>query len=144
MACSISAVKAESSVAGVKVRFGFPAFSRNSSCTATMRLMAAWPSWRACSISSSLTSWAPHSTITSASAVPAISRFSRLRVRKSVEDGLTTNWPSQRPTRTAPIALSKGMSEMYSAVEAPMIESVSESFSRSADRSRPMTCVSQL
>jgi hypothetical protein len=35
------------------------------------------------------------------------------------------------------------MSEMYSAVEAPMMERVSESFSMSAESRRPMTCVSQ-
>jgi hypothetical protein len=35
------------------------------------------------------------------------------------------------------------MSEMQSAVEAPMIDSVSESFSMSAESRSPITCVSQ-
>ena len=69
-------------------------------------------------------------------------RLSLLLVRSSVDVGLTTAWPSQYPTRTAATGVVNGISERISAQLAPVMARVSESFSRSAERSRPMTCVS--
>ena len=69
------------------------------------------------------TTFAPHSPrpYTTPHGWPATSRFRRLRVLSSAPVGLITHCPSQKPTRTAAIGLSNGMSEMNSAVEAPMI-----------------------
>ena len=49
--------------------------------------------------------------------------------------GLTTNLPSTRPTRTAPIGPSNGRSESMSDAEAPTIASTSGSFTPSAESS---------
>ena len=106
--------------------------------------MTACPSASARTITSSLISWAPDSTMTMASSVPATSRFSLLFVRRSPELGLTTTCSSQYPTRTAPTGLWNGIDDRVSAVDAPMMASVSESFSMSAERRRPMTWVSLL
>src|SRR5438552_1178499 len=56
--------------------------------------------------------------------------------------GLTTNWPSTWPTRTAPTGPSNGMPERQSAAEAPFTASTSGSFSWSPEMTRQMTCTS--
>ena len=59
-------------------RFALPASFARASIVSTMRLMAAWPASRPCTMSSSLTSFAPASTITMASLLPAITRSNEL------------------------------------------------------------------
>ena len=56
--------------------------------------------------------------------------------------GLAMNWPSTRPTRTAATGPAKGMSDTHSAAEAPLMQSMSGSFSPSAESIRAMICVS--
>jgi hypothetical protein len=124
-------------------RFSWPTRDRSSFWMAVIFLMASCPVARASTITASGISPAPASTITMASSVPATSRLSWLFVLRSAVEGLTTQAPSQYPTRTAPTACSKGMSEITRAVDAPMMDRVSESFSRSAESSSPITWVSQ-
>ena len=76
-------------------RLGFPTACRSCFCRAQICLMTAWPSLRARTISPSDSSWAPDSTITMASSVPATSRLSRLLARRSEVAGFTTHCPSQ-------------------------------------------------
>ena len=91
--------------------------------------------------SSSVTSLAPASTITMPSLVPATTRSSLLCLRCG-KVGLTMNWPSTRPTRTAATVFSTGISDSASAAPAPVSASTSESFSVSADSTNAITCVS--
>jgi hypothetical protein len=55
-----------------------------------------------------------------------------------------TNWPSSRPTRTAPTACENGTVEQVSATEAPLMARMSASFWPSAERTKAMICVSWL
>ncbi len=95
--------------------------------------MARWPASRAATITCSSTSLAPHSTIRIASFVPAMRR-SRSERSISAKVGLKTKSPSIRPTRTAPTGPPKGMSEIVSAIEAPLMSSTSTGFSPSDER----------
>ena len=61
---------------GMNSRFGLPASSRSSSCRSQSCLQTAWPGDHASSISSSVSSCAPASTISTASRVPATTRSS--------------------------------------------------------------------
>ena len=78
----------------------------------------------ASSISASVISLAPASTIRIASSVPATIRSSSARECGS-SAGLTTNLPSSLPIRTAPICVGNGMSDSASAAEAPFIARMS-------------------
>ena len=69
-------------------------------------------------------SFAPASTISSASSVPATTRSS-WDSGMSASAGLTTNLPSSLPILTAPICVGNGMSESASAAEAPFIARMS-------------------
>ena len=91
--------------------------------------------------SSSDTSWAPASTITIPSLLPATTRSRRLCLRWG-KVGLTTYWPSTRPTRTPAMVFSNGISDSASAAEAPVSASTSESWSVSAEITKAMTWVS--
>ena len=95
------------------------------------------------SISASVTSRAPASTITTASSEAATIKFRR-EVPSSWKVGLISSFPSaSMPTRTAAIGIGNGMFEIPSANEAPVSASTSESCSWSVDSNIPMTCVSQ-
>ena len=72
---------------------------------------------------SSVTSLAPASTITMASAVPVTTRSRSDSFWVSSRVGLMTSSPSMRPTRTDPMGPSKGISLRVSAAEAPMLAS---------------------
>ncbi len=74
------------------------------------------------------TSLAPPSTITMASREAAM-MTSRSHSARCARVGLATNWPFSRPTRTPAMGPSKGMSETWSAAEAPVSASTSVSFS---------------
>ncbi len=68
--------------------------------------MAAWAVSSAWMTSSSETSWAPASTITMPSSLPATTRSRRLCLRCG-KVGLTMYWPSTSPTRTPAIVFSR-------------------------------------
>ena len=53
---------------------------------------------------------------------------------KSGRTGLTTSFPSMRPTRAPAIGPVKGISEIESAAEAPIMARIPVSFSLSAER----------
>ena len=123
-------------------RLGLPTSAAISFSSATIFRIASWPRPIASSISSSETSEAPASTMTTASSEPATTRSSRL-VSSCWNVGFRRYSPSaERPTRTAAIGTGNGMSEMARANDAPVMARTSESFAWSADRTRPMTCVS--
>ena len=71
-------------------------------------------------ISSSLTSWAPASTIIIASFVPETVRCMRDAAR-SAEFGLMMYLPSTKPTTTEPVGPWKGSPAMDSATEEPIM-----------------------
>ncbi len=104
--------------------------------------MALCPASSAPIISSSVTIFAPASTIMMASALPATMRSSRLVFRCSCV-GLMMYWPSIRPTLTLPSVFWKGMLDKASAAEAPVTASTSVSLSLSADSTSAMICVSR-
>ncbi len=108
---------------------------------ATISLMALCAVSSAWTMSSSDTSFAPASTMTMPSLVPATVRSSVL-LRRSSNVGLTMKRPSTRPIRTPASVRVNGMPESASAVEAPVIASTSESFCVSADMTSAMICVS--
>ncbi len=87
----------------------------------------------ASSTSSSDTSFDSPSTIRIASRLPATKMFRSLR-SKSGRTGLTTSFPSMRPTRAPAIGPVKGISEIESAAEAPIMARIPVSFSLSAER----------
>ena len=78
-----------------------------SSIVATICLIAACAASSASTTCSSVTSFAPASTITRPSLLPATTRSSLLCLRCS-KVGLMTYWPSTRPTRTPAIVFSNG------------------------------------
>ena len=90
---------------------------------------------------SSGSSRAPASIINTPARVPATTRSSLLSA-SSAYVGLITKRPSTYPTRVAPIGPSKGMSDIVSAAEAPLIAGMSRGFSMSADSGVMMTWTS--
>ena len=108
---------------------------------ATISLIAACAVSSAVTMSGSVTSFAPASTITMPSLVPATIRSSWLAFRCS-NVGLMMNVPSIRPTRTPAIVFSTGIVESASAADAPVMASTSVSFSPSAESTSAMICVS--
>ena len=80
---------------------GLPAFFGSSTCAAHSFLIAECAMSSASRISASGTSLAPHSTISTASSVPATTR-SMSAVSSCSSVGLTTKLPSTLPIRTAP------------------------------------------
>ena len=145
LACASSRTRASSTVSlpvfGSNGQRGLAARAASSFWIFAKRLQCSWPKAIASSIASSGTSFAPASTMRTASSVPAITTSSVEAVRCSVV-GLTTNWPSIWPTRTAPTGPSNGMPDRQSAAEAPFIASTSGSFSWSPEMTRQMTCTS--
>ncbi len=99
---------------------GLPALLCSSTCAAHSFLIAECAMSSASRISASGTSLAPHSTISTASSVPATTR-SMSAVSSCSSVGLTTKLPSTLPIRTAPTAVGYGMSEIISAADAPFI-----------------------
>ena len=93
-------------------------------------------------ISASGTSLAPHSTISTASSVPATTRSMSV-VRSCSSVGLTTKLPSILPMRTAPTAVGYGTSEIISAADAPFIARMSYGWTWSTDSVRLTSCVSR-
>ena len=108
---------------------------------ATISLIAACAASSAPMTCDSVTSFAPASTMTMPSAVPATTR-SMVPCLRSSNVGLMMYSPLIMPTRTPAMVFSKGMSERASAADAPVIASTSASFSVSADISSAMICVS--
>ena len=92
-------------------------------------------------MTSSGTSFAPHSTIKIASFVPAMRR-SRSDASICSKVGLIMNSPSTRPMRTAPIGPFQGVSEMVTAADAALIAMISSGLMPSADIENMMTCTS--
>ena len=93
-------------------------------------------SWARCMASRTTSSdswWAPASTIMMPSLVPATTRSSLLLSICSYV-GFTTNSPSMYPIRVALMGPWKGISEMLSAADAPIIDGISRGFSRSVER----------
>ena len=87
-------------------------------------LISSWANRMAPSISSSVSSWAPASTIMTASLVPATVRFRRLFSRSSTP-GFRTYFPSTKPTATEPVGPMKGASEMDRAMLEPSMAMMS-------------------
>ncbi len=94
-------------------------------------------------MTASETSFAPASTIETASCVPTTTRSNSDSLR-SFDVGLKTNWSPIFPTRTAPRTCWKGIVLIASAAAAPLIARTSGSFSPSAERTRPTIWVSWL
>jgi len=121
--------------------FSLPSSARMRSCSSMTGSMASWPRRSASSIRSSGSSSAPASTIRMASLVPAMRRSSVDAAICSTV-GLMTNAPSMKPTRTAPIGPSQGMSERCTAALAPMMPRTSRCSSGSRARAVTITCTS--
>ena len=104
--------------------FGSPISAIISSWKATSSLIASCPNIRASNISSSLTSFAPASTMLIASFVPATVRSISLSSTCSVV-GLITNSPFTLPTLTAATGPSNGISEIDVAKDEPNSAAIS-------------------
>ena len=102
-----------------------------------------WPNITASSICFSGSSLASDSTIITASPVPATTRSRSLLAISSII-GLSTNWPSTRPTRAAAIGPRNGTPDSVSAADAATMPTMSGSFSMSCDSTVTTTCVSFL
>ena len=122
--------------------FGYvPLALPTSRCMRSCRSISGWIDWwpnsNARTMVSSGTSLAPHSTMTIALRVPA-RRRSRSERCMSSNEGLMTNSPSIRPTRTAPTgpskgATPKGTSEIVRAADAATMASTSGWWTWSTD-----------
>ena len=84
---------------GTNTRFALPTAARSLSCRSMSGCASLWANISASTMTSSLTSAHPPSTITIASRLAATIR-SRSDVSRSAKVGLITNLPSMRPTRT--------------------------------------------
>ena len=122
--------------------FGLPASACSSRWAAHSCLIAECAMSSASRISASGTSLAPHSTIRTASSVPATTR-SMSAVRSCSSVGLTTKLPSTLPMRTAPTGVGYGMSEIISAADAPFIARMSYVWTWSTESVRLTSCVSR-
>ena len=135
--------RSSSSVSSASSHFSLPTWRRRSSCASQIFVISPCASSKASRIVSSGISSAPASTIVSASFVPTTIRssvLSSLSISASV--GLTTNWPSRRPIRTAPTGPRKGSGETISAADAPLMQRMSCAVTRSADSVVQTTCTS--
>ncbi len=126
---------------GSKANLGLPTRFAISSWSSTICRFTSCASWIASRITLSETSLAPASTMTTASFVPATTISSALSF-SCANVGLTTNAPSIYATRVPETGPPNGMSEIVSAVEAPMIERISGSFSWSAESVVTVICTS--
>ena len=108
---------------------------------ATSFLISSWPKRMARSISSSGTSFAPASTMSTASRVPLTVRCSVLLSRWAAS-GQRTSSPSTQPTTTVPVGPPQGMSLTDSAAEDPIIAGTSGGMSLSTLRQVATTCTS--
>ena len=139
--CSSAAHSSAVSGGATSARFGLPAFCTSSRWIATILRMLSIANSSAAIRSASGISRVPPSTMMMLSAVPATTMSMSLPSSCS-KVGSTTNWPSTRPTRTAPIGSGNGMSERLIAAEAPIRASTSASFSWSEDITVAMIWVS--
>ncbi len=121
--------------------FSFGAFAASSCWAAQSFLIAPWAMSSASSISASVISFAPASTIRIASSVPATTR-SRSAVSCCSSVGLTTKLPSTLPMRTAPTGVGNGMLETIRAADAPFIARMSYGWSWSIESGIETSCVS--
>ena len=112
--------------------FGLEIFPASSCCAAHSFLISPWAMSSASSISASVISLAPASTISTASSVPATTR-SRSAVSCCSSVGLTTKLPSTLPMRTAPTGVGNGMLETMRAADAPFMARMSYGWSWSID-----------
>ena len=108
---------------------------------ATIFLISSCANRIAPSISSSLTSLAPASTIITASRVPATVRLRRLFSRCS-QLGLRMYSPSTSATLTAPVGPAKGALLIDSAMDEPFMATTSGATSCSTESTVAMTCTS--
>ena len=120
--------------------FSTPMPDTSSSWSFMNSWMLLWANMSASTISGSGTSFAPPSTITIASFVPATTMFMSLSASSALV-GLQINEPPTLPTLTAARGPSKGMSETMSAAEDAVSESTSGSKSASAENTVIMICV---
>ena len=114
-----------------------------SSTKSQISLIISWPSSIASSISASLTSWAPASTIIMAVFVPARDKFI-LELFLCSSFGLIIYFPSMYPTSTEPVGPSKGISEIERAIEEPIIATISGEWSWSTLKTVATMCTSFL
>src|SRR5712691_6799139 len=114
------------------LNLGLPTSRCSSSCPAHTCLIASCAISSASSTTCSDTPFAPASTMRMASAVPATTRSSSDSPMRDM-GGLTTIWPSRWPMRTAPTGPANGMSEITSAVDAPLMLRIVGSFSWSTE-----------
>ena len=103
--------------------------------------MAWWANRIPSSITSSLSSLAPASTIMMASLVPATYRL-RSETLRSSSLGMSTYSPLTRPTRTAPVGPFHGISLTAIATEEPIMAGISGWTSCSMERMVTTTCTS--
>ncbi len=117
---------------------GLPTCATMDSMNSTIFLISTWASIIALSISASETSFAPASTIIIASFVPDTVRCRRLFSRCSLV-GFIMNSPSTRPTLTEPVGPIKGASLIDSAIDEPIIATMSGSTSCSTESTVAIT-----
>ncbi len=128
---------------GSNAAFGLPAFATRSSIRAAIRAAVFWPSARASSMTSSVTCFAPASTITIASWWPATVRLSWFSAPCSTDQvGLSTSLPSTRPMRHMPSVWPLGIELSARAAKLAIAASTSGSFSRSEDSTCDITWTS--
>ena len=118
--------------AGSNSNFGLPTRFCISSCSSMSCTFTSCALPIASRITASDTSFAPASTMTTASRVPATTISSALSFSWA-NVGLTTYSPLMYATRVPETGPPNGISDIVSAAEAPMIERMSGSFSWSAD-----------
>ena len=105
--------------------------------------ITSWPYWTAVNKSSSDISFDSASIIIIESEVPVITKSSVL-FSNSSKVGLTTVFPSIKPSLKDAIGPFHGISEIIRAIEAPKVPKISPGFSWSLDRRFIITCVSHL
>ncbi len=120
-----------------------PAAATISSWNAIIFFICSWPKRIASSMSASLTSLAPASTIRMASLVPATTTDISEAFCSSIP-GLMTNLPSTLPTLTPPIGPWKGVGETDSAIDAPFMATSDGSTPGSTDSTVATICTSFL
>ena len=137
----ISPRSPSSTTGAVTSSLGLETLPASSRCAAHSFLISPWAMSSASSISASVISFAPASTIRIASSVPATIR-SRSAVSCCSSVGLTTKLPSTLPMRTAPTGVGNGRLETIRAADAPFMARMSYGWSWSIDSGMETSCVS--
>ena len=125
------------------VSFGFPISFLISSINLARGPNTSSAASNAFTISSSANSFASHSTMEILSPSP-ITTNSRSESSTSSTVGLIIGNPPLIPSLTPPIGPSKGISDMCSAIHAPIIPTISGLFSWSSASGRIIICISFL